>query len=230
MDTNFLKDMKKLSILIVEDDEITLSNLEDTLKVFFHTVYYAKDGEEALKTYKSHKSNIDILILDIELPKLSGIEVVKQIRKEDLIISIIFLTNFEKIEYLKASIKLNLIDYVIKPLSLDKLFKIMEEAINYLKQNNRIHCKITDKIKYNFLNKTIEKDQIEYRLSTTESLCLELFIKNRTKVVTNQMIEHELCEYYEDNVNFIKNLIYKIRGKLGKDTILNIKNTGYVLL
>lgn len=122
----------RLRVLYVEDDEHVRGELTLLLSKFFKTVYTAEDGQEGLNAYKEHKGNIDLIISDINMPNLNGIEMVQQIRKEDENISVIFATAYSDNEFLSESIKLKVYDYIIKPIdvralltSVNKLAKIL---------------------------------------------------------------------------------------------------------
>jgi PAS domain S-box-containing protein len=124
--------LNRLRVLYVEDDEHVRSELTLLLSKFFKTVYTAKDGQEGLDLYHEHKENLDLVIADINMPNLNGIEMVQQIRKEDESISIIFATAYSDNEFLSESIKLKVYDYIIKPIdvralltSVNKLAKII---------------------------------------------------------------------------------------------------------
>lgn len=119
--------LKKLSILYVEDDETIRTELASLLTNFFTEVFVASDGDEGLSVYKKNKNKIDLIISDITMPKMSGIEMVKQIRDFDKEIAVIFATAYSDKEFLIDSIKLKVYNYIIKPIDIRGLLDSIAE-------------------------------------------------------------------------------------------------------
>lgn len=123
---------KLFNILYVEDDEVVRTELSQILSTFFSNVFVATDGVQALEIFKSEK--IDIIISDINMPNLNGISMLKEIRKIDEEIPVIFCTAYLEHKFLLDAIKLNVHDYLIKPINLRELFSnIRRIALNLYK-------------------------------------------------------------------------------------------------
>lgn len=117
-----------LTILYAEDDLEILENMTFLLSRYASKVYTAKNGKEALELYEQHKPNI--VITDIMMPFLNGIEVAHMIREESLYTPIIFMTAYNEKEQLQAAAKIPVSSYVVKPFNLDTLNKAIEKAID----------------------------------------------------------------------------------------------------
>ena len=117
--------MKK--ILICEDEEDILQILSHVLTTRDFEVHSAHNGQEAVKKTKSLKP--DLVVLDIRMPKLDGIEVAKGIRKFDRNVKIIFMTAFQSQEIQNEASKYNIIAYLNKSTPTDELIKTIEEAL-----------------------------------------------------------------------------------------------------
>lgn len=163
------KSLKNITALYVEDDTYVREELCSLLSNFFKKIYTAKDGLEALDLYKDKKDEIDLIISDINMPNMTGIEFVKEVRKTDKETFVIFATAHSDYEYLSESIKLKIHDYVIKPIDVrDLLFSVNElsEIINnklLLKEQNQELAIFKEAIDhYNILIKTDESMNITY--------------------------------------------------------------------
>ncbi len=114
----------RLKVLYVEDDESIRNELTLVLLKFFGKVYAAKDGEDGLLVYKKHKNNIDLIISDINMPKLTGIEMLKEIRKIDKNLPILFTTAYSDTQFYSEAIKLKVYEYLIKPIDIRNLIEV----------------------------------------------------------------------------------------------------------
>ncbi len=135
--------LKRLKLLYVEDDTSVRNELTSLLSSFFDNVYTAQNGQEGLDIYIQKQEDIDIIIADINMPRLSGIEMLEKIRVFDKDIPVIFTTAYSDIEFLIDAIKLKVFEYIIKPIDIRQLMKSLAElsTIIYhdflLKQQNK---------------------------------------------------------------------------------------------
>ncbi len=106
--------MHKLTLLYAEDDQETRENYAFVLKQYFHEVYTAKDGKEALTVYREKKP--DVLLLDISMPLIDGLDVAKEVRRNNKVIPIIMLTAHSEHDRLMKAVNLQLEAYLIKPI------------------------------------------------------------------------------------------------------------------
>lgn len=215
--------MKTLKLLFVEDDEIARENACEYLEEYFETIYEAKDGLEALSIYKQYKP--DIIITDIQMPKISGLELVETIRKTDLETQIIITSAYSTKEYLLKAVELGLVKYLIKPINEKDLLGALKSCSQSLKKNASINLK--DEYIYDKYNKTLMyKDEV-IKLRAKELLLLELLIKNHARYLTYSEIEHYVWSDDVMSKDAIKTLIKNLKNKLPKDSILNLSGTGY---
>jgi YesN/AraC family two-component response regulator len=116
------------SILYIEDEKMLRENYALFLKVYFERVYTAVDGEDGYEKYQQHKP--DILLIDINLPKLNGIELLKKIRAQDNMTKAIILTGNSKIDFLLSATSLKLTRYLLKPVEKE----LFVEALDAVKK------------------------------------------------------------------------------------------------
>lgn len=117
-------------VLIADDEVIERKVLYKTLEKHLGDqceIYLAENGREALRIYKERQ--IQILILDIEMPGINGIEAAEQIRKIDKDCCIIFLTAYDEFSYAKKAVHVRAMEYLLKPYEEKELLQIMDEAI-----------------------------------------------------------------------------------------------------
>ncbi len=128
------RELKPFSILFIEDEESILKKFVKYLSNRFKNVYGTTNAEDALEIYADKKP--DIMMVDIHLPKMNGLEFIDIIRQKDLSTKIIILTAYNEIDYLLSATSLKLIDYLVKPIKRDTLNKSLLKAIDEIKNFN----------------------------------------------------------------------------------------------
>ena len=119
-----------LKILIADDEVIERLVLEKKLKKYYkeeHLILVAQNGRQVLEIYE--REHPQILILDIEMPGINGLQAAQEIRKKDKACSIIFLTAFDEFSYAKAAISVHALDYLLKPCDERELINAVDESI-----------------------------------------------------------------------------------------------------
>ena len=127
--------MTNLNLLYVEDDEEIIEDIDFFLKRHFSEITIAKDGEKALELFEEKKP--DIIILDINIPKINGLKVAAKIREVNKKIPIIFLTAFSDKENLLQAINLHAFSYLIKPFKIDELINAINKCKRDFFQENQ---------------------------------------------------------------------------------------------
>ena len=117
--------MKK--ILLCEDEADAVVYLNNHLKRKEYEVHTAVDGKEAIEKAKEIKP--DLILLDIRMPKVDGLEVAREVRKSDTHAKIIFITAFASPQLQQEAIKYNISDYIVKPASNEEIAKAVEAAL-----------------------------------------------------------------------------------------------------
>ena len=128
--------LKKLRLLYVEDDAVVRNELHELLSDFFDKVFVAKDGQEGLDVYHENKDEIDVILTDINMPHLNGIDMLKKIRKDSKKIPVFITTAHSDNDLLAKAIKLKVYEYIIKPVDVRYLLNEMNELANVLYQDS----------------------------------------------------------------------------------------------
>lgn len=189
---------KKLSILLVEDEE----NLQDTLKLNFemegYNVTSAYNGEEALRTL--HNEYFDLIILDVMLPEIDGITVCENIRLSNTELPILMLSAKNQSTDRILGLKKGADDYLTKPFSLEELLIRVKLLIN---KSQKISSKEPVAEEYNFGKNIINFKSLEcttkggeaLALTKKEAMLLKLLIENKNEVVTREKILQSVWGY-----------------------------------
>jgi DNA-binding response OmpR family regulator len=217
--------LKQLTLLLVEDDLAQRNMLKKTLGVFFGNIIEAEDGLEAIEKFRSEK--IDIILTDYQMPNMDGYAFVKEIREIDKKIPIIILSNISDRENLLKVIPLKLINYLVKPLLYEQITQTLHAVLEEMSENHLLTIALSPELSYNLITKTLFSHANPIDLTKNEMMLLELFIRHRGKMISDEMIEAELNEKL--SYKAIKNHIYRLRQKIGKETISNVQSLGYML-
>ena len=219
------------SVLYAEDDENVRKNYVLYLENFFDKIYEADNGLDALNIYKDKKP--DILLLDITMPHLNGLEVIRKIRELDETTPIIVLSAHSHKEYLFQAIKLNLVDYLIKPINRNEFKEVIEKSLKRLENetsnedskiiiNNKCYWDSHSRILF-FKDKIVD-------LTKNERILFELMLNKKNQIVKPNEISSYVWNTKNDvNDASIRNLVKRLRKKLPVDIIDSIYGSGYIL-
>lgn len=222
-DLNFLK---KLSVLFAEDDDIMRGQVTETLRIFFGKIFIAKDGIEALEIFKSEKP--DIILSDIRMPKMDGIQLIEKIRDQNQIIPIIILTSYSDQKTLFKAANSSIDGYILKPLELNNFLETFDKVLRR-KKSIRKFFTFCDGLIYNLLSDELYKNGEPINLGKKEKDLLRLFIDNYDRTLTKEEIIENIWGYEEITESALKNLLNRLRTKIGFDIILSIKGRGWKL-
>ena len=118
-----------ISLLIVEDDDLSIMIYQDMLGEYFSSIEIASNGEEAYKKWSNEKNKYDLILTDILMPKMSGIELITKIREESIDQRFIVVSGLNDLNELKDVINLGVDGILEKPLSKDKFFTLAYRVI-----------------------------------------------------------------------------------------------------
>lgn len=212
-------------ILIVEDDKRTNMAICEYLKPTGHNIVSAYDGEEALQLF--HSTTIDLIVLDIMLPRLTGIAVLHEIRKSSLI-PVLMLTAIED-EYTQSQSFDELADdYVTKPFSMVLLGKRITALLRRCGQMQSIDTITFGDVTVNFSGYTVHDKNGRIDITPKEIELLKLLIEHKGLVLTRSQILDELWGYdYPIIDRTIDTYIKNLRKKLRLNCIVTVKGIGY---
>ena len=214
-----------LSLLYVEDEDFIRENAVLFLEDSFTTIYQADNAFSALDIY--HDKKPDIIITDISMPKMSGIEMCERIRRHDDKTPIIITTAHTNTEYLLKAIELQLIKYLLKPLEEEALVEAIQACFEKLQNHGSNIVKLTPSHTFDTFNKILFCDKQEVKLTSKEIQFLTLLLKNPTHVCGYQEIENYLFFDSGMSEDALKTLVKNLRKKIDKTVIENHSKIGY---
>ena len=215
-----------MKILLLEDDVILNEIIEEFLLSLNYDVITAFDGNIAEELI--YEESFDLLLFDVNIPNITGFELLKNIRQNNINIPIIFITSRHTADDVKIGFNSGCDDYIKKPFELSEL-QLRIENIKRLRQiDNHGQIKIDNDTFYNYEKKVIIRNNEEFNLSKIESKILEYFLKNKNKTLSIDEISVNNWLYDEmPESTTIRTYIKNLRKKLNDETITTLKGIGY---
>ena len=224
MDEKMLKKLAPYSVLYAEDEAGVRKNVYELLSLLFKDVYLATDGEEAYTLFMEHKP--DLIITDIKMPHLSGIDLAKKIRQNDNKAHIIIITAYTEVDFMLEAIELSLLRYIVKPITEPKLFDALGKFLQ-AKEKANLQELLPDWY-YDALQKIITHENAVYELTKKEAKLIELLLE-KDSIITYEEIEQNLWETEYMSLNALRLMIKNLRKKLPEGTLKNNQGIGYKL-
>ncbi len=219
--------LQNFTILYVEDNEAVRKSAVEYLSRISKKVLQAKDGKEAIGIWKEFKP--DIIITDINMPRLNGLDMASYIRAHDKDVQIIVATAYSDTEYLLRAVELQLVKYIIKPITKEKLSEALQKSMELIQDKSKFNLQLSSSYTYNAYEKVIYKDKKEIKLTKNELLFLDLLAHHSSRVVKYEEIESAIWAYEGMSQDAIRSLVRGIRKKVPQNAIENISGIGYKL-
>jgi DNA-binding response OmpR family regulator len=221
-----------MSLLFIEDHKELRINSVEILKNFFKKVISAKDGEEALTLYKK-ESKIDLIVTDIQMPNINGVEMIDEIYKINPQQSIIVLSAHDDSQYLLPLINLGIDHFIKKPVDYQELLKVLTDVSKKRVANTdasieKTHINLSADFTYNFITKTLLKNKENVYLTKYELIFLQQLLQQPGKIYPNNEIVSNFSNLNEElSIQNIRKLVSKLRKKLPNECIESIYGIGY---
>ena len=220
-----------MKILIVEDEKILNNTINKSLKDAGYEVESAFDGFDAMEMIEIE--SYDLIVLDLNLPNMDGMEILKNLRKEDVETKVLILSARSQIQDKVEGLDAGANDFLQKPFHLDELKARVRSLTrrNFIQNNTE---RSFDKIKFDSKNRTIFIDDKELKLTRKEAGILEYLLLNQGRPVSQEeLIDH----VWDSSVDLLSNSIRvhisalrkKLKQELGYDPIENRIGIGYLL-
>ena len=215
----------------MEDDARMASFIRRGLKEENYTVDLAKDGEEGL--YLDQLNPYDLVILDLLLPKKSGLEVLKELRSERLAIPILILTAKDKPSDKATGLDAGADDYLVKPFSFEEFLARIRALLRRRGDLLETVIRIGD-LQVDTLKRQVSRAGDEIVLTSREYALLEFLMRRKNQVVTRSALAENVWEHDFDTFsNVIDVLIARLRRKIDGDhqprLLLTVRGSGYML-
>ena len=210
-----------MKIFLLEDDYSLNETIKEMLEMNNHEIISFYNGEVA---YKNIFNNYDLYILDINIPSLNGLEILKSIKNMNPKTKVIMISANINIEMIKEAYTLGCDDYLKKPFDVEELILKVEK---FDKKNTNIF--LDENIYFNLITSELYIDSEKIELTKREKDLLILLLDNKGKTITYENIENFVYQGETKSSDAIRSLLKRLRKKLPKDLILNSIEEGYFI-
>ncbi|MAD43038.1 MAG: hypothetical protein CL623_11705 [Arcobacter sp.] len=236
MEYKLSDEYKNIRILLVEDDDQTLEKLHNILKKVYAEIVIAINGSDALIKFKKHYSedkHFDLIISDLNMPKINGLELLECVRTIDEFVPFIFLTAHLEVNTLLKVVKLDIDDYLKKPINVDELITSINKTTKKKLKDASIkgvNIYLDDNFYWDTKTKSLYLNDSPINLTRKEIDLLDILFKNINISVTTEVIIYKLwedCSDFEIAVINLKNLLSRLRKKVPELKVKNTYGLGY---
>ncbi|EIP7640631.1 butyrate response regulator transcription factor BumR [Campylobacter jejuni] len=218
------QECKELIILVVEDEIKTRESLINVLSERFSKVIGAQNGDEGIKKFKKFKP--DLVITDIAMPIMDGLDMAREIKEISDDVPIVVLSAYSEKERLLRSIDIGIDKYLIKPVDIEELFKVLDCLAGEKIEANML-VKISEEYQFNKTKRTLIHNGKEIVLTKKELAFISLLLKQPGVLVLHEDIKKNVWigEHVSDTA--VRTFIKRVRDKVGEDFIKNVPSLGY---
>jgi two-component system response regulator MprA len=223
-----------MTILVVDDDKAVRDALRRALTMQGYSVTLAGDGEEALATLAANGSNVDLLVVDVLMPRLDGIELTRRLRADGSPLPILMLTARDEVSDRVAGLEAGADDYLVKPFALEELVARVRALMRRLGADETATTLRFADIELDTGTREVTRGSESLTLTRTEFALLELFLRNPRQVLTRSVIFDRVWGYdfgYGSNSLdvYISYLRKKTEAGGAARLIHTIRGVGYAL-
>jgi len=218
-----------MRILLVEDDPMIGKTLHAALQQDNYTVDWVKDGQAAKLTLDTADGAYALVLLDLGLPRKSGLEVLKEIRRAGNKVRVLVLTARDAVADRVAGLDAGADDYLVKPFSLDELAARMRALLrrDVAREDNVLR---NGELALDPAGHTVTRAGAPVDLSTREFALLAALLERPGTALSKAQLEERLYGWGEEvESNAVEVHVHNLRKKLGADAIRTIRGVGYVL-
>lgn len=221
-----------MRILVVEDDRKIASFVVKGLKQSGFAVDHCADGEAGLLLARS--TEYDAAVIDIMLPKLDGLSLVQQLRKDGVQTPVIFLSAKAAVDDRVKGLQAGGDDYLTKPFAFSELLARVQALIRRATQSTEPTRLTVGDLTLDLLTREVIRAGQKIELQTREFSLLEYLMRHAGRVVTKTMILEHVWDYsFDPQTNVVDVLVHRLRSKVDKDfpkkMISTLRGVGYVL-
>ena len=190
--------IKTFTILYVEDEKTLREDVIQNIEPFVNKIIVGVDGRDGLELFKQNTKDIDLIISDISMPNMNGIEMNDAIRKLDSDIPIIYTTAFNDNDFMKKTISQSITEYILKPIDIELLLKAIQKASLKI-ENERLKLSLIE------MNQTLEK-KVDIKTKELQHKNEELY----TKLFTDELTSLKNRKAFFRDIKLLKNPIVSI--------------------
>jgi two-component system, OmpR family, response regulator QseB len=218
-----------MRVLLVEDDELLGQGIKSCLKTSGYTIDWVQDGAHAYQTITSKSESFDIIVLDLGLPKMSGLEVLKGIREKNISTPVLILTAFETVDDRVSGLDAGADDYMTKPFDLEELNARIRALLRRSKRRAKPNITYGDIILDPASHIVLHAGET-IMISRREFSLLQKLLENAGRVISREQLNQTLYGWGENiDSNALEVHIHNLRKRFGSDLIRTIRGVGYMV-
>jgi len=217
-----------MRILILEDNSILSTSIQNILIKSGYAVDVFDDGDDGQSALDC--AHYDLLILDLGLPNLDGIDILKNLRKQKKTLPVLIISARDRLDQKILGLQSGADDYLTKPFALDEVLARVNALLRRAFQDGQSIIELNN-LKYDSISKVLRKNGKIIALSQRELSIFEFLLSNKNRVVNKDMIIEHITSY-DNNINrtAIETYISRLRKKLGTSfSLKTIRGLGYML-
>ena len=220
-----------MRILLIEDDQLLGEGICSSLKYFSYTVDWLTQGKPALAVLTSQNSeSFDLVILDLGLPDIDGIELLKKIRSSQNTVPVLVLTARDQIEDKLDGLNTGADDYMVKPFDVRELDARIKALVRR-KSGNSSEQIVIGKTTLDCSARKLNCADKNFDLTRREYPIIRAFFENPDKIFSREKLESQSYGWSDEvESNALEVHIHNIRKKLGNNAIKTIRGVGYMLV
>jgi len=216
-----------MRILLAEDNELLGDGIRSGLIQYQYNVDWVKNGMAAWTSLQSE--HFDMVILDLGLPKLSGEDLLKNMRSKNINTPVVILTSCNTVPDIIKGLDTGADDYLIKPFDLEELCARIRAIQRRISSRSEPTIAVGD-INLDPATRLVFKAGHIMELSRREFVLLQMLMENVGRVLSREQITQSLYGWSDDiDSNALEVHIHNLRKKFGNDTIITIRGVGYML-
>jgi two-component system OmpR family response regulator len=221
-----------MRVLVIEDDSKIASFVVNGLKQNGFAVDHAGDGEEGLAL--AGATTYDAVVLDIMLPKVDGLSLLRQLRQEKIVTPVLILSAKASVDDRVKGLQAGGDDYLTKPFAFSELLARVQALIRRATHTIEPAKLSAGDLTMDLLTREVTRGGQKIELQSHEFALLELLLRHPGRVVTKTMILEHVWEYsFDPQTNVVDVLVHRMRAKVDKGfparLIQTIRGVGYVL-
>lgn len=227
MDINEIQaQTRSMRALYVEDDNEVRQQTAKILKLFFHQVIDCGDGREGIDKFKAGKA--DIVFTDINMPGMSGLEMLERIKQIDPSVKTVIFSAYDESKFFTKAISIGVDGYILKPFTTEDLLSVLEKITQSIETKPAKFIYLSGDFVWDKQSSSLSRAGEAIKLTKNETSLLQLLLSSSGRIASGLEIENELfedCDEYNDKR--VRNIISRFHRKIGYKLIENIYSQGY---
>jgi two-component system, OmpR family, response regulator len=222
--------LSPMRILVIEDDPKIASFIVNGLKQSGFAVDHCSDGEEGLA--RAQAVSYDVAVVDIMLPKLDGLSVIRELRTKNVRTPVLILSAKATVDDRVRGLQSGGDDYLTKPFAFSELLARVQALIRRATQTPEPTRLTVGDLTMDLLKREVHRGDEKIELQPREFALLEYLMRHSTRPVTKTMILEHIFDYsFDPQTNVVDVLVHRLRSKVdkGRAMIHTIRGVGYVL-